>query len=143
MKVFVVTIGAGEEALGLASRLVREAGIENYADAEDFWPDGVQDPYRAVDDVDALVWIYRQPSLPGEVIFGMSDYNYLFGDTVMQRAVRTGKPILYYSYASEKKGYSLPSPAILGKLARRSRVSTIQELEAKLKEDLHDLALRR
>lgn len=33
---------------------------------------------------------------------GMSDYNYLFGDTIMQRAVRIGKPVLYYSLQKYK-----------------------------------------
>ena len=131
MKIFVVTILAGYEAYDLAKRLVTEAGAEVYG--REFYPDGIQDPYGAVDESDAIVWLYA----PSKAPFGRTDYNYLYGDTVLQRAVRSGRPVLYYSFP--ELDWSPPAPALLTRVTRRRGVGGLHELEQCLRNDLKDL----
>lgn len=131
MKIFVVTILAGDEAESLAHRLVTEAGAEIYG-REDV--DGIQHPYQAVDECDAIVWLYA----PGKAPLGRTDYNYLYGDTVFQRAIRLGRPLLYYSLP-EEDDWSPPAPALLARVTRRRGVRALSELEQYLREDLNDL----
>lgn len=136
MQIFVVAACASEAAYAIAKKIVREAGAMNYSDAEEFFPDGVQDPYRAVDEADAIVWVYSEQALSG-MLLGMGDYNYLYADTVMQRAVRTGKPILYYYL--KRTDFAVPIPAIMQGVTRRMVVHDLPELEAQLRSSLCDL----
>jgi hypothetical protein len=48
MRIFLVAVGAGELAYDLARRIIVDSGAQSYADDDEFFPDGVQDPYRAV-----------------------------------------------------------------------------------------------
>ena len=59
MRIFLVTIMVGEEADELARNIILECGAQDYGDAEEFRWDGVQDPYRAVLEADAIVWLYK------------------------------------------------------------------------------------
>jgi hypothetical protein len=59
MRVFLVTITPGEEAAELARNMILECGAQDYAAAEEFQWDGVQDPYRAVLEADPIVWFRK------------------------------------------------------------------------------------
>ena len=133
MRIFLVTVGAGEAAYDLARRIIVGSGARSYADDDEFFPDGVQDPYRAIDEANAVVWLYK----PGGLQYSRSDYNYLYADTVMQRAVRTRKPVLYYEFHSE---VDQPMPAVMRLVARRTYgIKSLDEFEQGLRRDLHDL----
>lgn len=122
---------AGEQIHDLANRLIVEAGARNYED--DFLPDGIQDPYRAVDEADAIMWIHQAPENFSE---SMADYNHLYADTVMERAVRTGKLLLFYRLESV---VDQPVPSILSKVSKRTFIKSIAEFGGIFRRDLNDL----
>jgi hypothetical protein len=132
MRIFLVAVGAGEPAHELAHRVIIDSGAQSYADAAEFFPDGVQDPYRAVDESDAIVWLYKPV-----IGFSRSDYNYLYTDSVMQRAVRTRKVVLYYEFQSD---VHQTMPAVMALMARRSYgIQSLDEFERSFRKDLQDL----
>jgi hypothetical protein len=131
--VFVVAVATGEEVYEAVLDVIRQLHAQVYEQDE---MDGIQDPYRAVDQSDLLVWINGAAPPKGDVVFGPTDYNYLYGDTVLQRAVRSGKPVLYYA---RDRPTGFPSPALLRRLARRQRFQSIEQLEEQLRQDFADL----
>ena len=134
MRIFLVTVNTQIDIYSKANALLSELGIESYEAAEEFYPDGVQDPYRAVDEADAVIWIQGTP-LSGEL--SMGDYNYLYGNTVIERAVRLDKPIFYYHLPV--KGSGKPSSTILQGVTRNHLLQSWGELENAMRKDLSDL----
>jgi len=135
LRIFLVCIETSKEVYDLARRLMMEAGAQNYADADEFLPDGVRDPYRAITESDAVVWIYQQRD--GPIQYPYSFYNYLHGDGVMRRAIDARKTVLFYSFKSH---IDIPVPSIIRFVARRRfGLDSLPELESVLRDDLHDL----
>ncbi|WP_263353336.1 toll/interleukin-1 receptor domain-containing protein [Acidicapsa acidisoli] len=135
MRIFLVTITAGEKAHELARKLILECGAEDYASAEEFWPDGVQDPYRAVLEADAIIWLYK-PHTRG-YRFSRTDFNPLYGDGIFLTALNNEKVVLYYEFASKVQQ---TSPAIMRKVARRKYgVPSLKSFADLLRKDLSDL----
>jgi hypothetical protein len=135
LRIFLVCIETSKDVYDMARRLMLEAGAQNYADADEFLPDGVRDPYRAITESDAVIWIYQQRD--GPIQYPYSFYNYLHGDGVMQRAIDMRKTVLFYSLTSH---IDLPVPSIMRFVARRRfGLDSVPELESVLRDDLHDL----
>jgi len=123
---------AGDEAHSVAERLVIESGAELF-DAHES-EENMQDPYRAVDGSDAVIWLHSSSDVP----LSMTDYNPLYADTVMQRALRIGRPVLYYYFVKEPDECP-PAPALLIRVNRQHNVRNQEEFEAHLRTDLRDL----
>lgn len=127
----MVTVLSGEKAHSLAKRLVREAGADVYDGAGD--SDDIQDPYRAVDECDAVVWLNSSYG----TLSDMTEYNSLYADTVMRRALRLGKPVLYYHFPKQLDPHTLPP--LLDCATRCREVRDLQEFSDCLRSDLRDL----
>lgn len=100
MRVFLVTINTGTDIYRKAKTVITAVGAKLYNDAEDLLDEGVQDPYRAVDESDVIVWV-TNPS--GNYSRKLGGYNPLYGDSVLQRSVSSGKPVLYYQLKSTQE----------------------------------------
>jgi len=136
MKIFFVAVSCEPEAYSLAKRLIADCGATDYASAEEFFPEGVQDPCRAVDETDAVFWVTGPAQIPG---LSLTDYNHLYSDSVFLRAVNSGKPVIYYYCRGEGTDDSRPFPAALKLCTRRHVVSALIELERLMQRDLQDL----
>lgn len=93
MVVFLVTINTGSDLYLTAERIIQEVGARPYNAEDEFSVDGIQDPYRAVDESDVVVWLEK---LSRDSSLESFDYNPLYGKTVHRRARESGKPLLYY-----------------------------------------------
>ena len=133
MLIFLVTINTRTDFYFKTERLFAEVGAESYGAKEEFSVDGVQDPYRAIDESDAVVWVER---LVPDGPMRAGDYNPLYGSSVLRRAVNSGKPVLYYQITDDGYG-SVPQVPL--DIARRPTVGRLCEMETILRTDLSEL----
>jgi hypothetical protein len=134
MRIFLVTINTGTDFYDKAEQIIAEVGAESYSAQEEFWPDGVQDPYRAIDESDVVLWVeHLSPHIPLKV----GDYNLLYGDTVLHRAVTSGKPVFYYQIT--EAGSSSSFPQTLQHISSKRFLESLSEIEPLLRTDLLEL----
>lgn len=133
MRVFLIAINTGDEFFLRAEQIIAAVGAESYHAEQEFRSDGVGDPYGAVDSSDVVVWIEK---LSSSSPLKEGEYNPLYGDTVLRRAVTSGKAILYYQIA--EPGISASTPQFLPDDAKRISAS-LNEVEALLQLDLSRL----
>jgi hypothetical protein len=134
MRVFLVTINTGTDLYRKVKTVITAVGAKLYNDAEELLDEGVQDPYRAVDESDVIVWI-TNPS--GNYSRKLGDYNPLYGESVLQRSVGSGKPVLYYQLQSTQEPEF--KPEVLKQVTRVQTPQSSQELEMILRADLLDV----
>lgn len=137
MRIFLVTINTGTDFYVKAERMIAEAGAKSYGAQAEFWPDGEQNPYRAVDESQAVVWVERL--LPDGPVRA-ADYNPLYGETVLRRAVMSDKPVLYYQIT--KGGTSASFPQMLRHTSIKRTLESLSEIETLLRTDLSQLVAR-
>lgn len=133
MLIFLVTINTGTDFYFKTERMFNEVGAESYSAKEEFSVDGVQDPYRATDESDAVVWVERLvPDGPMKA----GDYNPFYGNSVLRRAVDSGKPVLYYQVTDggDKSGHQVPKD-----IARKPTIGRLSEMDAVLRTEVSKL----
>lgn len=141
MRLFIVCVGR-LSGLELASGIARTEGFANYADADEVPFEGIQDPYAAIEHSDAIIWVTGSEMAASGL--GRADYNHLYADTVLVRAVEKRRPIFYYHVnRHDVESDDRPVPQILRHVTRRHVVSSESELETALRCDLHDLTAGR
>lgn len=131
MLIFLVTINTETNFYLTAEHIISEVGARSYGAQDQFFVDGVQDPYRAVDESDAVVWVEMLSPVNSKAY---GDYNPLYGETVLRRALDSGKPVFYYQITTDNDSELFPE--ILGETIKKRRLASLSDTEKALRIDL-------
>lgn len=133
MLIFLVVRHTGAEFFHKAEDIISEIGGESYSAKKEFFPDGVQDPYRAVDESDVIVWV---ECVEPNSLRKTGEYNPLYGNSVLNRAVAIGKPVLYYQIVQAGSAKLAEMPE---EIAKPRTAESLSAVEVLLRADLSEI----